>query len=244
MIHGRELVEGPDFTPFVLRHVEEPLKLNTEVTCKNAVSAAQTGGTCAGGDEQLAPDAPAAKGSSQPWTTGVILQPAGSSEEFQFRRLQYRELTPEDYDLLCLLDESVPNKSIAAPGTVTSLPRIAASECKADDCHVCLGRLDPSSCVVPLPCGHVFHSDCISKWLTQCKGTCPLCNSVLDSSKASPRTNEKNILELDASTDLEVDAIIAVTKLARASIGRFGQLATCSNPPVIEPDVGDDKPAE
>lgn len=248
MLAGRELVEGPDFKPLVLRHVEEPFKLSSETTsCKN-VGGGALGGANGGGTQQ-ASSTSGIEGASRAWTTGVSLQPSGSSEVVQFRRLQYRELTPEDYELLCLLDECVPNKNTASQERVTSLPRMQGCDVAVTECHICFGRLDPSSCVVPLPCGHVFHSECISKWLTQCKGTCPLCNSVLENQFLKPIAppkqpqKEKNILELDALDSLELDAAaeemeadaIAVTKLARTSIGRFGASSSIGKPSIIRP---------
>jgi hypothetical protein len=37
--------------------------------------------------------------------------------------------------------------------------------------------LDANVPLVKLPCRHAFHSGCISRWLTQCKNTCPLCQA-------------------------------------------------------------------
>ncbi|KAH7248446.1 hypothetical protein B0J15DRAFT_537001 [Fusarium solani] len=43
-------------------------------------------------------------------------------------------------------------------------------------CVVCQEEyVDGMSQVMSLPCGHVFHADCITPWLTTCRRTCPIC---------------------------------------------------------------------
>lgn len=46
-------------------------------------------------------------------------------------------------------------------------------------CSICLDEYSPSETLAELPCGHVFHSDCIGKWLTERSSTCPLCKTDL-----------------------------------------------------------------
>ncbi|KAK9479464.1 hypothetical protein V1514DRAFT_327982 [Lipomyces japonicus] len=46
----------------------------------------------------------------------------------------------------------------------------------AAECVVCLDDYVPHvSRVMRLPCGHDFHAECITPWLTQRKRTCPIC---------------------------------------------------------------------
>ncbi|CAN6270736.1 unnamed protein product [Urochloa humidicola] len=47
--------------------------------------------------------------------------------------------------------------------------------CPADECRVCLSRIRASEASRRLPCRHVFHRDCVDRWLVSCKRTCPLC---------------------------------------------------------------------
>jgi hypothetical protein len=89
--------------------------------------------------------------------------------------LMYRDLSPEDFETLCKLDERLPKKNTAQRNLVDRLPRAIARDCGATECMVCLAEFEPTSHVVKLPCRHAFHRACISKWLTQCKSTCPLC---------------------------------------------------------------------
>jgi hypothetical protein len=183
MLNGRELVNGPDFKPLVLRHSEDSCKPNPGAASRQSAVAATPVIENIGDTVQTQPAAVGTEVSrvanTRAWHP-MSLQPAVSSEVVQFRRLQYRELTPEDYELLCLLDDSLPKKNITPPGIVRDLPRILARDCNATECHVCLSRLEPYMYVVPLPCGHAFHPECVSRWLTQCKGSCPLCMTPVD----------------------------------------------------------------
>ena len=33
--------------------------------------------------------------------------------------------------------------------------------------------------IISLPCRHNYHKKCISKWLTEGKASCPICNATL-----------------------------------------------------------------
>ncbi|XP_051126320.1 RING-H2 finger protein ATL18-like [Andrographis paniculata] len=47
-------------------------------------------------------------------------------------------------------------------------------------CSICLAEFERADMVSKLPrCGHVFHTECIEKWLDRCHFTCPLCRSLL-----------------------------------------------------------------
>lgn len=46
-------------------------------------------------------------------------------------------------------------------------------------CSICLDEYAADEYVAELPCGHVFHSSCIGKWLTERSSTCPLCKTDL-----------------------------------------------------------------
>ncbi|KAG0466414.1 hypothetical protein HPP92_017994 [Vanilla planifolia] len=43
------------------------------------------------------------------------------------------------------------------------------------DCRVCLGWFQPESVVNCLPCGHLFHKNCVERWIDYRNSTCPLC---------------------------------------------------------------------
>ncbi|XP_054798657.1 probable E3 ubiquitin-protein ligase XERICO [Prosopis cineraria] len=47
------------------------------------------------------------------------------------------------------------------------------------DCSVCLTEFEPESEINRLSCGHLFHKDCLEKWLAYWNITCPLCRTPL-----------------------------------------------------------------
>eukprot|EP00928_Gymnodinium_smaydae_P046273 TRINITY_DN30826_c0_g1_i2.p1 TRINITY_DN30826_c0_g1~~TRINITY_DN30826_c0_g1_i2.p1 ORF type:complete len:298 (-),score=41.71 TRINITY_DN30826_c0_g1_i2:98-991(-) len=106
-------------------------------------------------------------------------------------RLQFRDVTPEDYDLLCSLDDTVPKRDRVPRSLVAQLPVVPSCDCEGAVCPVCLCDLLPNSQVVRLPCLHAFHSDCLSRWLTQCKGTCPLCTLPIGDDDSKPPALER-----------------------------------------------------
>lgn len=98
--------------------------------------------------------------------------------------LMYRDINPEDYEVLSKLDEAVPKTDIAERDLVAGLPKVRLQAGGADECGVCLAKLEANAQVSRLPCQHVFHPECIGKWLTQCKNSCPLCSLPIDGAKA------------------------------------------------------------
>jgi hypothetical protein len=44
-----------------------------------------------------------------------------------------------------------------------------------DMCAICLDNIEPDSDIRGLTCGHVFHDECITPWLTSRRACCPLC---------------------------------------------------------------------
>lgn len=92
----------------------------------------------------------------------------------------YRDITPEDYDMLCRLDELVPKKTAGAEA-VEGLSVVAPGRSRHGTCGICLmpfedGDGDGGEDVVSVPCPaeHEFHRGCISKWLTQYNNSCPI----------------------------------------------------------------------
>ncbi|KAK4398923.1 RING-H2 finger protein ATL18 [Sesamum angolense] len=47
-------------------------------------------------------------------------------------------------------------------------------------CSICLMEFEKVDLVNKLPrCGHLFHMECMEKWLDRCQFTCPLCRSLV-----------------------------------------------------------------
>ena len=87
---------------------------------------------------------------------------------------------------------------------------VAASEASEDDgdcCPVCLNSYAASELVIELPCAHVFHEQCIARWLQQ-EPSCPQCRYLVAPSAANaacaPRAPHAQIVP--AALRLEIAA--------------------------------------
>lgn len=91
--------------------------------------------------------------------------------------LEQREITPEDYDLLRLLDEALPKKAIDR----SILQRVLRSEpCPEETtCSICMEDIEAGTTVSTLPCEHRFHRQCVEDWLLR-KPACPMCSLEFD----------------------------------------------------------------
>lgn len=98
--------------------------------------------------------------------------------------LQFRDVRPEDYELLGRLDEQVekPASTLCTVEQVNKFRLFAVCDIptQADDeieCSICLCLLEEGDQGRQLPCcaNALFHDDCITKWLTQTRNTCPAC---------------------------------------------------------------------
>jgi len=87
-----------------------------------------------------------------------------------------RDLTPEDYELLLLLDEGVKKAKTLSTDSAAFLPKATGTAWVNEECSICLCALEEDEDVRLLPtCGHIFHAPCAQRWLTSEKAVCPLC---------------------------------------------------------------------
>lgn len=100
--------------------------------------------------------------------------PCGLSPS-QISDLLFREITPEDYELLLRLDETVARPT-TSKAFVDSMPEARAEDSADKSCSVCLLTFNSDDAVAELPCKHLFHRSCIGKWLTERSRVCPLCS--------------------------------------------------------------------
>jgi hypothetical protein len=95
----------------------------------------------------------------------------------QLNDLLNRDLTPEDYELLLLLDSTV-SKKTTDESTLQSLAEvIATDEHLGDMCMICMLDYEVGDKLTSLPCKHAFHCDCVGTWLRDHSQSCPLCNA-------------------------------------------------------------------
>lgn len=129
--------------------------------------------------------------------------------ESQIRMMQYRDLDPEDFELLRTLDENNRHKTEGAlKSTLDALLRLPAHKCRSRTCGVCLEDFSAEVLVTQLPCNHAFCTQCIESWLRKCKSNCPICQSSVDeasvtqSTTCSTSSSESETLDYE-SMDIE-----------------------------------------
>mmetsp|Transcript_5112 Transcript_5112/g.12115 ORF Transcript_5112/g.12115 Transcript_5112/m.12115 type:complete len:277 (+) Transcript_5112:67-897(+) len=94
-----------------------------------------------------------------------------------------REITPEDYEMLLRLDDSVPKAKPATEEETNEFFKVVpVQEVLGKECPICLApfKEDDSVAAVPCVCAHTFHRECISTWLSNYRRTCPLCCTELE----------------------------------------------------------------
>jgi len=89
--------------------------------------------------------------------------------------LQYREITPNDYELLLTLDESTPPKTVSKNVLRAIETKTVPLWMKETNhvCCICFELLQSKMKELP-HCGHCFHVSCIDKWLGTVSNVCPI----------------------------------------------------------------------
>ncbi|CAD6447713.1 f2554108-c02c-440f-a157-470c6a8b74b9 [Sclerotinia trifoliorum] len=93
---------------------------------------------------------------------------------------------------------------------------------KQIECVVCLEEyVDGVSQVMSLPCGHEFHVDCITPWLTTRRRTCPICKgdvvrSLARGSPSSPRYEAYH--DDDSDDDIQAQAAETVNTSSSSTL--------------------------
>eukprot|EP00526_Cylindrotheca_closterium_P008660 CAMPEP_0113616602 /NCGR_PEP_ID=MMETSP0017_2-20120614/8325_1 /TAXON_ID=2856 /ORGANISM="Cylindrotheca closterium" /LENGTH=511 /DNA_ID=CAMNT_0000525923 /DNA_START=265 /DNA_END=1800 /DNA_ORIENTATION=+ /assembly_acc=CAM_ASM_000147 len=77
------------------------------------------------------------------------------------------------------------------------------------ECSICLDDFLPGQRVRQLPCGHVFHSTCIARWLVERNAVCPLCK--LDVFEEEEEESSSSSEEEEA----EADPLVSETPTTR-----------------------------
>lgn len=105
----------------------------------------------------------------------VPLSSGDNLTQAQIRDLQGRELTPDDYDFLLSLDDTIEKKNILSATEAESL--LVSTASGESECSVCLTDLESGDTCIMLACGHCFHPPCIRQWLMKGRDQCPMCNA-------------------------------------------------------------------
>jgi hypothetical protein len=92
------------------------------------------------------------------------------------------------------MNENQQGRPAASREAIKNLKHFKMSEeyCKKEGnnieyptCSVCLTDINKDQDTILIPCGHLFHNDCITKWLDM-NNTCPVCRYEL------PTDNQNN----------------------------------------------------
>lgn len=97
----------------------------------------------------------------------------------QVSELLDRDITPNDYEMLLLLDEALSRPTADRASLEESLRPASAQEFLGEKCSICLHEFDErNEEISALPCGHAFHQECITRWLLESCKFCPLCGQL------------------------------------------------------------------
>lgn len=88
--------------------------------------------------------------------------------------IQHRELTPEDYEVLLRLDDTVAPRTINKSVLSCFKTDTVSAETAGDICAVCMDPYIVGENRKFLPCRHVFHCECIDMWLENSSRICPI----------------------------------------------------------------------
>ncbi|XP_050373045.1 E3 ubiquitin-protein ligase MPSR1-like [Argentina anserina] len=96
----------------------------------------------------------------------------------------------------------------ASKASIAAMPTVAVAE-SGRECPICLDIFDVGGEAKQMPCNHLFHGNCVEKWL-QAHGTCPVCRYTMPADEEEePEKNEENGISVSifirATTEEEPD---------------------------------------
>lgn len=94
--------------------------------------------------------------------------------QWQVLELLDRDITPNDYEMLLQLDENLARSTLSAKD-VCSLPVAPSWSLLGESCAICQLAFSEKDDAKVLRCEHLFHDECISRWLLERSCSCPLC---------------------------------------------------------------------
>ncbi|GMH71584.1 hypothetical protein TL16_g05694 [Triparma laevis f. inornata] len=59
-------------------------------------------------------------------------------------------------------------------------------------CSICICEYEPSDTCVQLPCGHIYHDECLEQWIEN-HHKCPLCNMDLRAEEVRVREEQRSV---------------------------------------------------
>lgn len=84
--------------------------------------------------------------------------------------------------------DSEPKQPPTAAAELQAMPVLKVCEedldAESNECTICLEKLNAGESALRIPCGHLFHEDCVRTWL-QSNNQCPMCRYELPTEDAS-----------------------------------------------------------
>ncbi|KAF3322968.1 E3 ubiquitin-protein ligase RING1-like protein [Carex littledalei] len=108
---------------------------------------------------------------------------------------QYADIYQYYFAYTYILDEPAPTSN----ASIQSLKIVERREEEKteEECTICLEKIfdneNKEAVVKETPCGHIYHGECIDKWL-EIHVSCPLCRY-----KMTPDNGEEEVLEVEMS---------------------------------------------
>lgn len=99
-------------------------------------------------------------------------------------------------------NDSTAQDSLLTKEEVLALPEVSydPEQINITCCSICLDEYEDGEMVRMLPCGHVFHTDCILPWLTERQACCPLCK--VNVRTAEEENNDSETTEPSSPEDM------------------------------------------
>ena len=76
------------------------------------------------------------------------------------------------------------------------------------ECAVCRNEYEPDSDVRRLPCGHIYHPECIDPWFLARNMRCPTCRHDINTLFQGVSTNENSVIESPESDDFVIGNVV------------------------------------
>jgi hypothetical protein len=122
-----------------------------------------------------------------------------------------------------LVQERADRRALLNASNGPQLPVVPPSSRQYEDCTICFDAFAEDQKVATLPCGHVFHPHCVSRWLSEAlRRTCPVCRrataltSVLFARFVSPgTTSDEKVEEEQTAESVEESKVELLEEFAR-----------------------------
>ncbi|KAK9928303.1 hypothetical protein M0R45_025446 [Rubus argutus] len=118
--------------------------------------------------------------SSEQYQVMAWVQEALRDLRWSVGQLAIRALTESDHQEEAIRESLGQQGFVPKPASKASVKALEKSEFhgrhdSSSKCVICMEEMLTGCEVTPMPCFHIFHGDCIVKWLSHSSHTCPVC---------------------------------------------------------------------